>query len=151
MIYHHRDSIRPEDNITMLPLSRFYSFWDYGLVVIGWRYMQSWQSPTQQLITILYIRTFELSKNKEGLTERKPFFYKTRHPNNTLQEVCEEALCFRLISGKRPDPFPCCKGRDRYTFSKPGCQCRDQYQRFRPANKWRYAFAAFRLHRLFCR
>jgi len=38
MIYHHRDSIRPEDNITMLPLSRFYSFWDYGLVVIGWSY-----------------------------------------------------------------------------------------------------------------
>jgi len=24
MIYHHRDSIRPEDNITMLTLSRFY-------------------------------------------------------------------------------------------------------------------------------
>jgi len=37
MMYHHRDSIRPEGNITMLTLSRFYSFWDYCLVVIGWR------------------------------------------------------------------------------------------------------------------
>jgi hypothetical protein len=36
MMYHHRDSIRPKDNITMLPLSRFYPFLDYGLVVIGW-------------------------------------------------------------------------------------------------------------------
>ena len=39
-MYHRFKAIRSNDTITESPFPRFYSFWDYGMAVIGWRYPQ---------------------------------------------------------------------------------------------------------------